>query len=181
MLLQTIIMTQAAMIMKQGRDLGIKSVFVSDDSCDTPDLLSLAGHAAEGCYFTNLTSLDDPTIKTWIANYTKEYGAVPILPNCVMAVDAMRAYVAAITQAKSAEPVKIYRAAGEAQERAGPHRDPHHRRRHAQSHQQTLRRGDREEWEDHLPEALRQGRIARPASDGPGPVRGPSGHQVVHP
>jgi branched-chain amino acid transport system substrate-binding protein len=100
-------MTQAALIMKQGRALGIKSIFVSDDSCDTPDLLPLAGPAAEGCYFTNLTSLDDPTIKTWIASYTKEYGAVPILPNCVMAVDAMRAFAHAITAAKSTEPAKI--------------------------------------------------------------------------
>ena len=100
-------MTQAAMIMKQGRSLGIKSIFVSDDSCDTPDLLSLAGRAAEGCYFTNLTSLEDPTIKTWIASYTKEYGAVPILPNCVMAVDAMRAVEAAIKAGKSATPASI--------------------------------------------------------------------------
>jgi branched-chain amino acid transport system substrate-binding protein len=100
-------MTQAAMVMKQARGLGIKSVFVSDDSCDTPDLLPLAGTAAEGCYFTNLTSLEDPTIKTWIAAYKKEYGAEPILPNCVMAVDAMRAFTWAITQAKSTEPAKI--------------------------------------------------------------------------
>jgi len=100
-------MTQAAMVMKQARGLGIKSIFVSDDSCDTPDLLPLAGPAAEGCYFTNLTSLEDPTIKTWIAAYVKEYGAEPILPNCVMAVDAMRAFAAAITSAKSTEPAKI--------------------------------------------------------------------------
>ena len=100
-------MTQAAMVMKQARGLGIKAVFVSDDSCDTPDLMPLAGPAAEGCYFTNLTSLEDPTIKTWIADYKKQYGAEPILPNCVMAVDAMRAFTWAITTAKSTEPAKI--------------------------------------------------------------------------
>ncbi|MDR3669331.1 MAG: ABC transporter substrate-binding protein [Holophaga sp.] len=100
-------MTQAAMIMKQGRGLGLKCVFVSDDSCDTPDVLPLAGNAAEGAYFTNLTSLEDPTIKGWISAYRAKYGAEPILPNCVMAVDAMRAVAAAITKGKSAEPAKI--------------------------------------------------------------------------
>ena len=32
---------------------------------------------------------------------------MPILPNCVMAVDAMRAFAWAITHAKSTEPAKI--------------------------------------------------------------------------
>ena len=100
-------MTQAAMIMKQGRSLGIKAKFVSDDNCDTPDLIPLAGPASEGSYFTNLTSLEDPAIKTWIADYKKKYGAEPILPNCVMAVDAMRAIAAAINLGKSSEPAKI--------------------------------------------------------------------------
>jgi branched-chain amino acid transport system substrate-binding protein len=100
-------MTQAAMVMKQGRQLGLKCAFVSDDSCDTPDLLPLAGPAAEGCYFTNLCSLEDPAIKTWIAEYSKKYGGVPVLPNCIMAVDAMRAIAAAITRGKSAEPASI--------------------------------------------------------------------------
>jgi branched-chain amino acid transport system substrate-binding protein len=100
-------MTQASMIMKQSRSLGIKSVFVSDDSCDTPDLMALGGSAVEGCYFTNMTSLDDPTIKGWIQDYTKKYGSVPVLPNSVMAVDAMRAVAAAINKGKSAEPAKI--------------------------------------------------------------------------
>jgi branched-chain amino acid transport system substrate-binding protein len=100
-------MTQAAMIMKQGRSLGIKSIFVSDDSCDTPDLMKLGGSATEGCYFTNMASLEDPTIKAWIDAYNKKYGSLPILPNCIMAVDAMRAVAAAITQGKSANPADI--------------------------------------------------------------------------
>ena len=64
-------------------------------------MLPLAGPAAEGCYFTNLCSLEDPAIKGWIADYRKKYGGEPILPNCVMAVDAMRAIAAAITKARA--------------------------------------------------------------------------------
>ena len=93
--------------MKQGRSLGIKAKFVSDDSCDTPGPAPPGRAGLRGCYFTNLTSLEDPAIKTWIAAYKQKYGAEPILPNCVMAVDAMRAIAAAITQGKSAEPAKI--------------------------------------------------------------------------
>ena len=100
-------MTQASMIMKQSRALGIKSVFVSDDSCDTPDLMALGGSAVEGCYFTNMTSLEDPTIHDWIKAYTQKYGSAPVLPNSVMAVDAMRAVGAAITRGKSAKPADI--------------------------------------------------------------------------
>ena len=100
-------MTQAAMVMKQARGLGIKSIFMGGDMCDTPDLLPLAGAAAEGCYVTNLASLEDPTIKGWLDEYKRKHGDMPVLPNCVMAVDAMRAYAAAITLAKSAEPDKI--------------------------------------------------------------------------
>ncbi|MGA2080845.1 MAG: ABC transporter substrate-binding protein [Holophaga sp.] len=100
-------MTQAAMVTKQARQLGLKCTFFGDDSDDTPDLVSLAGPASEGFYLTNLCSLEDPAIKGWIAAYTKKYGAVPILPNCVMAVDAMRAVAAAITKAGSDDPAKI--------------------------------------------------------------------------
>ena len=100
-------MTQAAMVTKQGRALGLKCTFFGDDSDDTPDLVSLAGPAAEGFYLTNLCSLEDPAIKGWISAYQKKYGQVPILPNCVMAVDAMRAVAAAITKAGSDDPEKI--------------------------------------------------------------------------
>ena len=93
--------------MKQARALGIKSTFISGDNCDTPDILPLAGDAAEGCYFTNIASLDDPTIKTWIAEYQKSHGTLPLLPNCVMAVDATRALCQAIIKANSTEPRRI--------------------------------------------------------------------------
>ncbi|MDR3670218.1 MAG: ABC transporter substrate-binding protein [Holophaga sp.] len=100
-------MTQAAMVAKQARALGIKCTFFGDNSDGTPDLIKLAGTASEGFYFTDLCSQEDPSIKGWIGDYTKKYGAVPILPNCIMAVDAMRALAAAITKAGSDNPGKI--------------------------------------------------------------------------
>ncbi len=100
-------MTQAAMVAKQGRALGLKCTFFGDDSDGTPDLVALAGPAAEGFYYTNLCSQEDPAIKGWVADYTKKHGQVPILPNCVLAVDAMRAVAAAITKAGSDDPEKI--------------------------------------------------------------------------
>jgi branched-chain amino acid transport system substrate-binding protein len=99
-------MSATAMLVKQGRGLGMKSVFFGS-SADTPDFPRLAGQAAEGCYVTGLASTQDPAISKWIDDYTRAYGAVPILPNCVLAVDAMRMYEAAITAAKGTDPGKI--------------------------------------------------------------------------
>jgi branched-chain amino acid transport system substrate-binding protein len=101
-------MTQASMVLKQGRAMGLKCTFFGDNSHGTPDLIKLAGAAAcEGFYHTDLCSQEDPAIKGWIANYTKKYGVVPVLPNPVMAVDAMRALAAAITKAGSDDSAKI--------------------------------------------------------------------------
>ena len=100
-------MTAGAMIMKQARDLGMTAQFVGGDSWSTPDLVSLAGSASEGCYFINITSYEDPIIKGWIDEYVAKFGASPILPNPVWATDALQMVVKAIEQANSAEPAKI--------------------------------------------------------------------------
>ncbi|MDR3672206.1 MAG: ABC transporter substrate-binding protein [Holophaga sp.] len=100
-------MTQAAMVVKQGRALGLKCTFFGDDSDGTPDLAALAGHASGGFYYTSLCSQQDPATKGWIADYTRKHGAVPLLPNCILAVDAMRAVAAAITKAGSDDPARI--------------------------------------------------------------------------
>lgn len=54
-------MSATAMLVKQGRSLGMKSVFFGS-SADTPDFPRLAGPAAEGCYVTGLASTQDPAI-----------------------------------------------------------------------------------------------------------------------
>lgn len=98
---------EAALVMKQARDLGIGAKFLGGDGWGSPDLITLGGSAVEGSYFVNLASLDDPDIQKWIADYKAKYNQEPVLPNPVMAVDALLAVVDAIKKANSADPVKI--------------------------------------------------------------------------
>lgn len=98
---------EAALIMKQAVDLGIKTKFLGGDGWGSPDLITLGGSAVEGSYFVNLASLDDPDIQAFIKEYKEKYNAEPILPNPVMAVDGLLAIVDAIKKTNSTDPAKI--------------------------------------------------------------------------
>lgn len=98
---------EAALVMKQARDLGITATFLGGDGWGSPDLITLGGSAVEGAYFVNLASMDDPDIQKFIAEYREKYKADPVLPNPIMAIDGLQAVVAAMKAANSADPVKI--------------------------------------------------------------------------
>lgn len=100
-------MTQAAMITKQARDLGITSILFTADSSSTPEFIKLAGEGSEGVFMTSIANLADPGIRAWADSYVAEYGKDPILPNPVMAVDAFRAIVYALEQAGEADSAKL--------------------------------------------------------------------------
>jgi branched-chain amino acid transport system substrate-binding protein len=80
---------EAAMAAKQARDLGITAVFLGTDNWGSPDLIDLGGEAVDGAYFVNLADLDDPDIREFVAEYRGEFGADPVLPNPIMAQDAL--------------------------------------------------------------------------------------------
>jgi branched-chain amino acid transport system substrate-binding protein len=98
---------EAALVMKQAADLGIKAKFLGGDGWGSPDLITLGGSAVEGSYFVNLASLDDPDIQSFIKEYKEKYKSDPIMPNPVMAIDGLYAVVEAIKKANSTDPVKI--------------------------------------------------------------------------
>lgn len=98
---------EAALVMKQSRDLGIEAKFLGGDGWGSPDLVTLGGSAIEGSYFVNLASLDDPDIQNFIKEYKEKYNQEPILPNPVMAVDALYTIVDALNKTNSTDPVKL--------------------------------------------------------------------------
>lgn len=98
---------EAALILKQARDLGITAKFVGGDGWGSPDIVTLGGSAVEGSYFVNLASMDDPDIQNFIKDYKAKYNQEPVLPNPVMAIDGLLAVVEAIKKANSTEPAKI--------------------------------------------------------------------------
>jgi len=98
---------EAAMAMKQAKDLGMNVKFLGGDGWASPDLITLGGTATEGAYYVNLASLADPAIQDWIKAYKEKYNMEPVMPNPVMAVDGLLAVVDAIKKANSTEPAKI--------------------------------------------------------------------------
>lgn len=80
---------EAALSAKQARDLGITAVLMGGDGWGSPDVFELSGGAINGGYFVNLAALEDPTIKDFITAYEEKYNAEPVLPNPLMAYDAM--------------------------------------------------------------------------------------------
>jgi len=98
---------EAALVMKQAADLGIKAKFLGGDGWGSPDLVTLGGSAVEGSYFVNLASLDDPDIQSFIKEYKEKYKSDPIMPNPVMAIDGLYAVIDAIKKTNSTDPAKI--------------------------------------------------------------------------
>ena len=98
---------EAALILKQARDLGITAKFVGGDGWGSPDIVTLGGSAVEGSFFVNLASNDDPDIQNFIKDYKVQFNQEPVLPNPVMAIDGLMAVVEAIKKANSTDPVKI--------------------------------------------------------------------------
>lgn len=80
---------EAALAAKQARDLGITADLIGGDGWGSPDIFELSGGAIEGGYFVNLAAMEDPLIQDWLVEYRAKFNADPVLPNPIMAVDAM--------------------------------------------------------------------------------------------
>jgi branched-chain amino acid transport system substrate-binding protein len=98
---------EAALIMKQAADLGIKAIPMGGDGWASPDLITLGGKAVDGSYFVNITSLEDPDIQGFIKDYRAKFNNDPIMPNPVMAIDALDVIIDAITKTGGTDPAKL--------------------------------------------------------------------------
>jgi len=98
---------EAALAARQARDLGITAVLLGTDNWGSPDLIDLGGEAVDGSYFVNLADLDDPDIRDFVAEYRTEFGADPVLPNPIMAQDALIMIAEAAKAAGSVEGPKL--------------------------------------------------------------------------
>jgi branched-chain amino acid transport system substrate-binding protein len=98
-------------IVKQLRDAGLTNPVVGGDGYDTPDLIKVAGAAAENVYFSThaLMDADNGTagIKKFIAAYNKEYGHDPENAFAALGYDSLYLMVDAISRAKSTDPKAI--------------------------------------------------------------------------
>ena len=80
--------------------LGLDAAMLGGDGWDSPKLVEIAGEAAEGGYFSNHYSKDDPNplVQGFVANFTSQHGEAPdALAAC--AYDAIRLVAQAIEAA----------------------------------------------------------------------------------
>ena len=100
--------TEAALILLQARQLGIKCPFVGGEGWDSPALVQVAGKAAEGNYYTDHFSAADPEprVQKFVLIYRAKYAAIP---DALAALwyDGARLLARAVQRAGSTDPAKI--------------------------------------------------------------------------
>jgi branched-chain amino acid transport system substrate-binding protein len=100
--------TDAGLIARQARGLGITATLLGGDGWDSPKLAEIGGAAVEGAYFSNHYSVDDPspTVRSFVDAYRKAYGVVPD-SIAATSYDAARVIVDAIRRAGSTEGKRV--------------------------------------------------------------------------
>ena len=100
--------TEAALILLQAKQLGIKCPFVGGEGWDSPALVQVAGKAADGNYYTDHFSAadPDPRVQKFVQTYRAKYAA---LPDALAALwyDGARLLAQAVQRAGSTEAAKI--------------------------------------------------------------------------
>ena len=99
---------EVALIVKQGRQIGLTMPFIGCDGWANQTLLAIGGKAVDGCFFTNHFSPDDqsPIVNSFVTKYQEKYG---VLPDTFSALgyDAARLLADAIKRAGSSDPQAI--------------------------------------------------------------------------
>jgi len=98
-------------LVKQFRDAGITGPIVGGDGYDTPDLVSVAGAAADNVFFTTHALMDatggTEGIKKFIGDYNKEYGHDPENAFAALGYDTVFLLVDAIKRAGSTDSAAV--------------------------------------------------------------------------
>ncbi len=108
---------------KQMRDAGLTGPIVGGDGYDTPDLVSVAGAAANNVFFTTHALMDSTGgtdgIKKFIAAYNAEYGHDPENAFAALGYDTAYLIVDAIKRAGSMDSKSILAAIGSTKDYPG--------------------------------------------------------------
>ena len=100
--------TDAGLIARQARSLGIEAALLGADGWDSPKLAEIGGVAVEGAYFSNHYSADDPStqVRTFVADYRRIYGVDPD-SIAALSYDAARLVADAMRRAGSTEGKRV--------------------------------------------------------------------------
>lgn len=99
---------KVALIAKQARQIGIKSILMGGDGWDSPEMIKIAGEAIDGGYFTNHYSPADPRpeVQEWVKKYETKYGSKPDAL-ATLSYDATRLLTEAIRRANTDKPADV--------------------------------------------------------------------------
>ena len=101
----------------QVRDAGLNGPVIGGDGYDTPDLVSVAGAAAENVFFSTHTLMDKDNgpggIKKFIVAYNKEDGHDPENAFAALGYDSVYVLADAIKRANSSDLKAVQRALNE--------------------------------------------------------------------
>jgi branched-chain amino acid transport system substrate-binding protein len=105
----------AALIIKQGKEMGIKAKFLAGDICDAPEFLDVGGESVEGVYFS--THFDAAAITTksaekFVKDFQTKYNRLPSSA-AALSFDAFNLAVDAIKRAGTTDPDAIRSALSE--------------------------------------------------------------------
>lgn len=101
--------TESALIVKQARELGIKTAFLGGDTWETPEFLDVGKAAVEGVVFSTFFATEVPiteTSKIFLDAYRKKYNKEPAAVTA-LGFDGYLVARAAIEKAQSLDRVKI--------------------------------------------------------------------------
>ena len=100
--------TEAPLIIRQARQLGIMVPFIGGDGWDSPELVAVGGDSVEGCYFSNHFSNQstDPKVTSFVTAYRKKYGSDPDAISA-LGYDALLILADAMKRAGTTDPAKV--------------------------------------------------------------------------
>jgi branched-chain amino acid transport system substrate-binding protein len=100
--------TDAGLIARQAKALGLRAVLLGADGWDSPKLIEIGGEAVEGAYFSNHYSADDPSpaVRQFVVAYRKKYGVDPD-SIAALSYDAVKLLADAIRRAGSTEGKRV--------------------------------------------------------------------------
>jgi branched-chain amino acid transport system substrate-binding protein len=99
---------EAALIVKQGRELNISIPFIGGDGWDSAKLLEIGGAAMEGTYYCNHYSTGDPrqVVQNFVARFRSKYNETPDAI-AALSYDAVRILLQAIHSCGSTDGPKL--------------------------------------------------------------------------
>lgn len=112
--------TDAGLIARQARSLGLTATLLGADGWDSPKLVEIGGEAMEGSYLSNHYSVDDPSpaVRRFVEAYKAKYGSEPD-SIAALSYDAARLLADAIERAGSTEGRRVRDALASTKDFAG--------------------------------------------------------------